>query len=141
MNSKLTALLDHYSKSHQNGRNQIIHKLAVPLIMLSVLGMLSEAEFKGVHAGWVMILAACIYYLQFKEFKVYLTIFLQVAPMMIFIHFNPYGSFIFYFGLFIVAWVAQFVGHKIEGHKPSFFEDVQYLLIGPLWVLKDVTLG
>ncbi|HFQ5047262.1 TPA: DUF962 domain-containing protein, partial [Vibrio vulnificus] len=37
-------------------------------------------------------------------------------------------------GLFIVLWIFQFVGHKIEGKKPSFFEDLKFLLIGPVWV-------
>ena len=40
--------------------------------------------------------------------------------------------------LFVVGWIIQFVGHKIEGQKPSFFEDLQFLLIGPLWLLSDV---
>jgi uncharacterized membrane protein YGL010W len=37
--------------------------------------------------------------------------------------------------LFVVAWIGQFIGHKIEGKKPSFFEDLRFLLIGPLFVL------
>jgi uncharacterized membrane protein YGL010W len=40
--------------------------------------------------------------------------------------------------VFILAWVGQFIGHKIEGAKPSFFEDLQFLLIGPLWVFSSV---
>ncbi len=38
-------------------------------------------------------------------------------------------------GIFIISWVFQFIGHAIEGKKPSFFQDIQYLLIGPLWVI------
>jgi uncharacterized membrane protein YGL010W len=41
-------------------------------------------------------------------------------------------------GLFIVAWIFQFVGHKIEGKKPSFFKDLQFLLIGPAWIVRQV---
>ena len=37
--------------------------------------------------------------------------------------------------IFVIAWVGQFIGHKIEGKKPSFFEDLQFLMIGPLWLL------
>jgi uncharacterized membrane protein YGL010W len=40
--------------------------------------------------------------------------------------------------IFVLAWIGQFVGHKIEGQKPSFLEDVQFLLIGPLWVVKGL---
>ena len=37
--------------------------------------------------------------------------------------------------VFVVAWIGQFIGHKIEGKKPSFFDDLRFLLIGPLFVL------
>ena len=37
--------------------------------------------------------------------------------------------------IFVVAWIGQFVGHAIEGKRPSFFKDLQFLLIGPLWLL------
>ena len=40
--------------------------------------------------------------------------------------------------IFVVAWIGQFIGHKIEGKKPSFFEDLQFLLIGPMWLLADL---
>ncbi|GAL26575.1 putative PRS2 protein [Vibrio variabilis] len=40
-------------------------------------------------------------------------------------------------GLFVVLWIMQFVGHKIEGKKPSFFDDIQFLLIGPIWVFRQ----
>lgn len=40
--------------------------------------------------------------------------------------------------IFGVAWVGQFMGHKIEGRKPSFFEDIQFLLIGPAWLLSFI---
>ena len=40
--------------------------------------------------------------------------------------------------IFIFAWVGQFVGHKIEGKKPSFFQDIQFLLIGPAWLLSFI---
>ena len=40
--------------------------------------------------------------------------------------------------LFVVGCIFQFVGHKIEGKKPSFFEDIQYLMIGPAWLLSFI---
>ncbi len=47
---------------------------------------------------------------------------------------------LFYFnlGLFVLAWIGQFYGHKVEGKKPSFFKDIQFLLIGPAWVFKKM---
>ena len=43
-----------------------------------------------------------------------------------------------YIGVFVVAWIGQFIGHKIEGQKPSFFQDLQFLLIGPAWLLSFI---
>ena len=43
-----------------------------------------------------------------------------------------------YVVVFIIAWIGQFVGHKIEGKKQSFFEDLQFLLIGPAWLLSFI---
>ena len=40
--------------------------------------------------------------------------------------------------IFIFACIGQFIGHKIEGQKPSFFEDIQFLLIGPAWLLSFI---
>jgi len=40
--------------------------------------------------------------------------------------------------VFVVAWIGQFIGHKVEGHRPSFFTDLVFLLIGPLWTLRKL---
>ena len=40
--------------------------------------------------------------------------------------------------VFVIAWIAQFIGHKHEGRKPSFLTDLTYLLIGPAWVVAKV---
>ena len=40
--------------------------------------------------------------------------------------------------LFAVTWVFQFIGHRIEGKKPSFLEDLQYLLVGPVFLLAKL---
>ena len=50
----------------------------------------------------------------------------------------PFG-FKFYFAIFVVAWIGQFIGHKLEGKKPSFIDDVQFLLIGPAWVANSLS--
>jgi uncharacterized membrane protein YGL010W len=40
--------------------------------------------------------------------------------------------------IFVVSWIGQFIGHKIEGKKPSFLDDVKFLLIGPIWLLHFI---
>ena len=37
--------------------------------------------------------------------------------------------------IFVGAWIGQFIGHKLEGKKPSFFNDLQFLMIGPAWLM------
>jgi len=46
--------------------------------------------------------------------------------------------------LFVGGWILLFLGHRIEGNKPAFFQGVIYFLVGPLWIakeLKDALLG
>ncbi len=40
--------------------------------------------------------------------------------------------------LFALAWVGQFYGHKVEGKKPSFLKDLQFLMIGPMWLMSFI---
>ncbi|MEJ2514422.1 MAG: DUF962 domain-containing protein, partial [Gammaproteobacteria bacterium] len=40
--------------------------------------------------------------------------------------------------VFVLAWIGQFIGHRIEGKKPSFFKDLLFLMIGPMWLLAFV---
>jgi uncharacterized membrane protein YGL010W len=40
--------------------------------------------------------------------------------------------------VFVVAWIGQFYGHKIEGKKPSFLKDIQFLMIGPAWLMSFI---
>jgi uncharacterized membrane protein YGL010W len=137
MNSKLSAILDEYGVSHQNPINQKIHKVCVPLIMWSVLGLL--ASIPGpVNMAYVFIAASLAYYLHFKNLSIILVILAQVIPMMIGVYLLRDYGFKLWLGIFIAAWIGQFIGHKIEGKKPSFFQDVFFLLIGPLWILRPL---
>lgn len=137
MNSKLSSILAAYSDSHQNPTNQKIHKVCVPLIMWSLLGLLSEIQ-APVNIAYLLITFGLIYYAQFKNLSVYLVVVTQMLPMMLAIHLlRDYFDWRHWLTIFVVAWIGQFVGHKIEGKKPSFFEDLFFLLIGPLWVLRS----
>lgn len=40
--------------------------------------------------------------------------------------------------VFVVAWIGQFYGHKVEGKKPSFLKDIQFLMIGPAWLMSFI---
>ncbi|MBC7371542.1 MAG: DUF962 domain-containing protein [Bdellovibrionaceae bacterium] len=128
--------LDEYSISHQNKTNQMLHKLFVPLIFLSALGMLWDWQYMDVRAAYVMAFFGMIFYISLGA-GVAILMLVQVGLSFAILRFwsQQQGSiFLPNLYLFIFAWAGQFLGHKIEGKKPSFFKDLQFLLIGPVWV-------
>lgn len=62
------------------------------------------------------------------------TTFAAMNTVMLFLEQNTSHLLAINLTLFILAWIGQFYGHHVEGKKPSFFQDLQFLLIGPLWV-------
>ena len=125
--------LSEYAVSHQNMVNKKIHWLAVPTIFVSVLGM---GMSLSVWFTLVMSALILLFYMQlstplFLAMGIFILICLSVMAAL------PFG-FKVWAAVFIVAWIGQFVGHKIEGKKPSFFKDLQFLLIGPAWVVNSL---
>lgn len=139
--------LKEYGESHQNRTNRYIHKLCVPLIFISIYFILFSCPFpltKSMYLHWgnIVYLFALIFYfrLSIKVGIAFLTIGFLLAffSMIIWLmwFYSSYTAMLRYSTLiFIIAWIGQFIGHKIEGKKPSFFKDLQFLLIGPLWVI------
>ncbi len=128
--------LTEYAISHQNLVNKKIHWLCVPTIFVSILGM-----GMSLSVWFTLVLSALVllFYMQlstslFLAMGVFILICLSVMAVL------PFG-FKFWAAVFVVAWIGQFVGHKIEGKKPSFFEDLQFLLIGPAWVVNSLMGG
>jgi uncharacterized membrane protein YGL010W len=132
--------LSDYSVSHQNKTNQRLHKLCVPLIFFSVLGMLWDWQYMDVRAAYVVAALGMIFYATLG-LKAFFIMLIQVSLSFAILRFWSMQQDTVFFPclyLFIFAWLGQFLGHKIEGKKPSFFEDMQFLLIGPLWVFAFV---
>ncbi|HAS6388692.1 TPA: DUF962 domain-containing protein [Vibrio vulnificus] len=133
--------LDAYGESHQNSTNQKIHTFAVPGIFFSIVALiwsLPSLPLPVLSLNWVWVAALPVWWFYYRlSLSVFLMMLgytlasialawsvellgLPLAEMAV--------------GLFVVLWIFQFVGHKIEGRKPSFFEDLKFLLIGPVWV-------
>ena len=128
---KVDQLLAHYAESHRNPRNEVIHFVAIPLIMLSLVGLLF-ALHPWVAYGFVA--ASMVYYARLSMvFLLAMAVLSAIALVLV----HAMGGRVLPVSaaIFVTAWIAQFVGHKIEGKKPSFFEDLQYLWVGPLFVL------
>jgi uncharacterized membrane protein YGL010W len=141
--------LDDYGDSHRNPTNKALHWICVPVILWCVLGLLwslpfpggMRAEYPALNWAGATVLAALIYY---SLLSVRLT--LGALPLLIAAlwsidrldHIDGVPLWSICVALFVAAWIGQFIGHAIEGKRPSFFKDVQFLMIGPLWLLADV---
>lgn len=126
---------DEYSESHQNKTNKAIHWVCVPTILFSIIGIL--AHFSALLTALLLILSFIFYARLDLVLAVAMAALLVVMAWLIYT--LPVGVG-FYIGLFVLAWIGQFYGHKVEGKKPSFFKDLQFLLIGPVWCM-DAYLG
>lgn len=140
--------LDEYAVSHRHPTNKKIHDICVPLIMLSLLGMLwviprPEFMHASPFANWAIIFSAlCMVFYFSLGINVGLLMLVVLIPMVVILYgVEAAGLPLLWLsvGVFIISWVGQFIGHKIEGKKPSFFQDMQFLLIGPLWVFQKFT--
>jgi len=139
----LQSMLSEYSESHQNRTNQIIHKICVPAIMISLLGLLwlIPAPEMGYLVNWATIFCAlCLLYYVLLSFKYFLFMLPATALMIYSLKFIDETGYLLSFSVitFVLSWVLQVWGHKIEGKKPSFIKDLLFLLIGPLWVTKSL---
>jgi len=130
---EIDALLATYSDSHRNPTNEIIHFVCVPVIVFSLLGLLwSLHPLLAVGA----MLASLVYYFKLSQ-PFAIGMFVMAAAMLGLLSLMPLAAVLpLSIALFVLAWIGQFIGHKIEGKKPSFLDDLRFLLIGPLFVLS-----
>ncbi|MBD3748135.1 MAG: DUF962 domain-containing protein [Sphingobacteriales bacterium] len=151
---QIDILFDKYAESHQNSINKTIHWICVPLIVFSIIGLVSAIPFPHIaflgkynmYINWFsIVMAVTIYY------------YLKLSPLLSYFMLFFFGI-CYYFVvqlehlekgggpalwqvsllIFVLAWIGQFIGHKIEGKKPSFLDDLKFLLIGPLWLLHFI---
>jgi uncharacterized membrane protein YGL010W len=130
--------LDVYSSSHINSVNIKIHNVCVPAIMWSLPAFFSSFMIMSpINAGHLFIVGCLFYYTLFRNVRLFAAMFLVSSFILISAALVPEVR-ITAIVVFVVAWIGQFYGHKIEGKKPSFLQDVSYLLIGPVWVIEKL---
>ena len=138
------ALRDHfadYATFHATPGNQACHYVAVPVIVLTVLALLAQvpvAEVSGftVTLAEIVLVLVTLYYLTLDPPLALLMLAASALFIWIGRSMSPWLSL----GLFIGAWVLQFVGHYAYEHRsPAFFRNLTHLLVGPLWVLAKAT--
>jgi len=143
--------LDAYAVSHQNKTNKAIHFVCVPLIVFSVVGLIMSIpngllkELLGTSsdaiANWAVVLLGPIMFFYLRLSIKMGVLILGFLALCIFGNAQLASYFSLWqvsLGIFVVAWIGQFYGHKLEGEKPSFFDDLKFLLIGPAWILDDI---
>jgi uncharacterized membrane protein YGL010W len=128
----IDTLLAKYSESHLNPTNELIHFVCVPVIVFTLLGIVWS-----VHplAAVAVCAAALWYYFQLsRPFAIGMLV--MIVLMLGLLRAMPPATVLpLSIAIFVLAWIGQFIGHKIEGKKPSFLDDLRFLLIGPLFVL------
>jgi uncharacterized membrane protein YGL010W len=131
---RVDRLLEHYAQSHQHPINERIHYTAIPCIMLSLVGLLYVAS---PLLALIFLGASLLYYWRLSTVFLVTMVVVTVFMLAIIAALNAKHILLpVCVTVFVLAWIFQFIGHRIEGKKPSFFEDVQYLWVGPLFVLS-----
>lgn len=137
--------LGEYGQSHIDPTNKLLHWVCVPLIVLALMGMVwsipvpQEFADASPWLNWATLgaLLALVYYASLSVrlaigialvFAVMFAILIGLAEL-------PVPLWATSLVIFVAAWIGQFIGHAVEGTRPSFFKDLQFLLIGPLWLL------
>jgi uncharacterized membrane protein YGL010W len=143
------SLLSEYGESHQNPWNKLIHWICVPAIVWTVVALLwsipvptaVQSEPGPLNWATVVLALAQIYYfalsfrlglglMLYNILMLWLTALVEAA--------SPWPLWQVALAVFILAWIGQFIGHIIEGKRPSFFKDVQFLMIGPAWLMAFI---
>ncbi|MCA9655225.1 MAG: DUF962 domain-containing protein [Myxococcales bacterium] len=135
---------DLYGESHRNPVNKAIHWVCIPLIVVSLLGLLVSVPlpFGGEWLNLATVLLAfgvgfySLISLRLAAGMLVTSTGLYLATQALAL--LPWPLWVTSLVIFVLAWIGQLIGHVIEGKKPSFFQDLQFLLIGPLWLLGFV---
>lgn len=132
-----------YGNDHSDARNRAIHWICVPLILWCVIAALwtlpvpHDYAQPGLWAGVSMFLAWTFYWrLSHVIGLTMLAVFLVFGFVahMAFMALGARMLLLLAGVLFVLAWMGQFIGHALEGRRPSFLTDLAYLLIGPAWL-------
>lgn len=142
---------DEYGESHKNPVNKAIHYICVPTIFFSIVGLMMSipSDFiKSVTSlnlpiieNWatVVLVFVLLFYIRLSmKMALKITIFAFLCLVLNFYISQYVSLWIFSLTIFSIAWIGQFYGHNVEGKKPSFLKDLQFLLIGPAWVAENL---
>ena len=131
----IRALFADYASYHRTKGNKWFHRLGIPMIMLTLLGLLARVELGPIDAAMVVIAASTVYYLML-EWRLGLAMLAISVAMYLAGAAMPLSVNV---AIFVLGWIFQFIGHSVyEKKNPAFFRNFVHLLVGPLWILNDV---
>lgn len=142
---------EEYSLSHQDPKNKAIHYICVPAIFFSIVGILMSIPNTFLsnifhlnlplieNWAFIALIFVMIFYFRLSSsMAIKMTAFSLLCLILNFYISKFFPLWIFSISVFVIGWIGQFYGHKIEGKKPSFFKDLQFLMIGPAWVIEKL---
>jgi uncharacterized membrane protein YGL010W len=140
--------LSEYGESHTNETNKLIHWICVPAIFFSFTGLLYCVKFPievtgglPLNAAMIVLVLVSIYYLSLSiKIGIGMILFGIICLVLCYMceKYLPISLWFLSLLIFVIAWIGQFYGHKVEGKKPSFLKDLQFLLIGPMWLMSFI---
>ena len=140
--------LSEYGESHQDETNKTIHWICVPTIFFTIVGLFYCIKLPvqltptlQLNAAMILILLVTIYYLSLSKTIWIGMLLFGLLCLSICYWIEVYTSaplWLVCVILFVLAWTGQFYGHKVEGKKPSFLKDIQFLMIGPMWLMSFI---
>ncbi|WP_264564576.1 DUF962 domain-containing protein [Flavobacterium sp. N3904] len=147
----LNQWFEEYAVSHQNPKNKAIHYICVPAIFFSIVGLLMSIPNtflsnllhlnQPLIENWavVVLIFVMLFYIRLSvAMAIKIAIFSILCLVINFYIGKLVPLWAFSIGVFVIAWIGQFYGHNIEGKKPSFLKDIQFLMIGPAWVVQNL---
>lgn len=142
----IQSFLDEYGESHQNHSNEMIHWVCVPVIFFCAVGFLYSVKLPftvlnmQMNVAVVGLLLLTLYYIRLSK-TLWIGMLFFGALCLYLCHLisgTGYALWLVCVVLFVAAWIGQFYGHSIEGKRPSFLKDLQFLLIGPAWLMSFI---
>ena len=127
-------LFTEYASYHADPRNRVCHAFGIPLIVLGILGLGHLVRIGPVDLAVVAAVAVLAYYAAIDVAGALISLVVFAVLYLIAVRLTWEVNL----GAFILGWGFQFFGHKLEGTKPKFFENLVYLLIGPLYIFEEV---
>lgn len=126
-----------YGSYHRDRRNRACHAVGIPLIVLGLLGLFAQIHVGPFTLAMVVAIAILVFYATIDiagaaiSAGVFAILYLAAFRL-------PWSLDV---AAFVLGWVFQLVGHRYEGNKPKFLENLVYLLIGPLYMFEELFFG